>query len=52
MTKKRILLWLIPTILLLLLIPFIVPSALTYAGAEELDLPEYNPVELYAYSRF
>ena len=46
MTKKRALLWLIPTILLLLLIPFIVPSALTYAGAEALDLPEYNPVEL------
>ena len=46
MTKKRALLWLIPTILLLLMIPFIVPSALTYAGAEELDLPEYNPVEL------
>ena len=32
MTKKRALLWLIPTLILLLLIPFIVPSAIPYAG--------------------
>ncbi len=43
--KKRSLVWLIALIVLLLLIPFIVPSALPYAGAEE-DLPEYVPVEL------
>ena len=46
MTKKRTLLWLIPTILLLLLIPFIVPSAIPNAGAEGVDLPAYAPVEL------
>ena len=33
MTKKRILLWLIPTLILLMLVPFIVPSAIPYAGA-------------------
>ena len=46
--KKKLLVWLIPLILLLVLIPFIVPSALPDAGAEEaaLDLPEYEPVEL------
>ena len=33
--KKRLSpLWLVPLILLLLLIPFVVPSALPYAGAE------------------
>ena len=46
MTKKRILLWLIPTLILLLLVPFIVPSAIPYAGAEGADLPAYTPVEL------
>ena len=46
MTKKRILLWLIPTLILLLLVPFIVPSAIPYAGAEGADLPAYMPVEL------
>jgi len=45
MKKKPTLIWLIPLILLLLLIPFIVPSALPYACAEE-ALPEYDPVEL------
>ena len=35
MKKRHPLLWLIPLILLLLLIPFMVPSALPYAGAEE-----------------
>ena len=39
MKNKSPLLWLIPLILLLLLVPFLVPSALTYAGAEEADLP-------------
>ena len=42
--KNRRLLWLIPLILLLLLIPFIVPSSLPAAGAE--SLPEYQPVTL------
>ena len=46
MKKTHPLLWLIPLILLLLAIPFLVPSALTYAGAEEVDLPVYSPVEL------
>ena len=46
MKKKSPLLWLIPLILLLLVIPFIVPSALPVAGAEETDLPVYAPVEL------
>ncbi|MCR5565948.1 MAG: phosphodiester glycosidase family protein [Clostridiales bacterium] len=46
MKSKSPLLWLIPLILLLLLVPFLVPSALTYAGAEEADLPVYSPVEL------
>ncbi|MBR2854769.1 MAG: phosphodiester glycosidase family protein [Clostridia bacterium] len=47
MKKNRPLLWLIPLILLLLLVPFVVPSALPYAGAEESsDLPVYSPVEL------
>ena len=46
MKNKRPLLWLIPLILLLMLVPFLVPSALTYAGAEESDLPVYSPVEL------
>lgn len=44
MMKKVSWKWLIPLIVLLLLIPFIVPSSLPYAGAE--DLPEYAPVEL------
>lgn len=46
MKKKPSLLWLIPLILLLMLIPFMVPSALPYAGAEEADLPAYSPVKL------
>jgi len=47
MKKNTPLLWLIPLIVLLLLIPFVVPSALPYAGAEESsDLPPYEPVEL------
>ena len=47
MKKNRPLLWLIPLILLLLLVPFIVPSALPFAGAEESSgLPVYAPVEL------
>lgn len=45
MKKNRTLLWLIPLILLLLLIPFIVPSSLSVAGAES-DLPVYQPVVL------
>ena len=45
MKEKNPLLWLIPLILLLLLIPFVVPSALTNAGAEDV-LPAYAPVEL------
>ena len=44
MTKKRTLLWLIPLIVLILLIPFLVPSALPYAGAEE--MPVFPSVEL------
>ena len=44
MMKKLSWKWLIPLIILLLLIPFIVPSSLPYAGAE--SLPEYAPVEL------
>ena len=44
--KKNPLTWLVPLILLLLLIPFIVPSALPDAGAEEFDVPDYEPVEL------
>lgn len=46
MEKKRMLCWLVPLVLLLLLIPFVVPSALPAAGAEGLDLPGYAPVEL------
>ena len=49
MKKRHPLAWLIPLIILLLLIPFIVPSALPDAFAAELDLsdlPEYEPVEL------
>ena len=46
MKKNRPLLWLIPLIVLLLLVPFIVPSALPYAGAESDSLPVYTPVEL------
>ena len=46
MKKNRPLLWLVPLIVLLLLVPFIVPSALPYAGAESTDLPVYTPVEL------
>ena len=46
MEKRRTLFWLIPLILLLVLIPFVVPSALPAAGAEGLDLPAYTPVEL------
>ena len=46
MSQKRPLLWLIPLILLLLLVPFLVPSAMPFAGAEETDLPVYSPVEL------
>ena len=38
MKKNRPLLWLVPLIVLLLLVPFIVPSALPYAGAESTDL--------------
>ena len=46
MNKKSPLLWLIPLILLLMLVPFLVPSAITYAGAESSDVPVYSPVEL------
>ena len=46
MKKTHTLLWLIPLILLLMLVPFVVPSALSVAGAEELDLPVYAPVDL------
>ena len=47
MKKRSPFLWLIPLILLLLLIPFVVPSALVYAGAEEaVSLPVFTPVEL------
>ena len=46
MKNRRSLLWLIPLVLLMLLIPLIVPSALPYAGAEETELPVYAPVEL------
>ena len=45
MNKKQTLVWLIPLILLLLLIPFIVPSSISVAGAEA-DLPQYSPVIL------
>ena len=45
MKKKPTLVWLIPLVLLLLLIPFIVPSAVTGAGAEDV-MPPYAPVEL------
>ena len=46
MKNRHSLVWLIPLILLLLLVPFIVPSALPYAGAEGTGLPAYAPVEL------
>ena len=46
MSNRRPLLWLIPLVLLLLLIPFVVPSALPVAGAEESGLPVYSPVQL------
>ena len=46
MKNRHPFLWLIPLIVLLMLIPFIVPSALPYAGAEEADLPVYAPVTL------
>ena len=46
MKNRRVLIWLIPLILLLLLVPFLVPSSLPYAGAEAADLPVYSPVEL------
>ena len=47
MAKKHPLLWLIPLVLLLLLIPFIVPSALPVGEAEgAVDLPVFTPVEL------
>ena len=46
MKKKQTALWLIPLILLLLLIPFIVPSSLSSAGAESVDLPVFEPVVL------
>ena len=46
MMKKHSLLWLIPLILLLMLVPFLVPSALPYAGAEESEIPAYSPVKL------
>ena len=46
MKKTHTLLWLIPLILLLMLVPFVVPSALSVAGAEEVDLPVYDPVDL------
>ena len=46
MKKKQTALWLIPLILLLLLIPFIVPSSLSVAGAESVDLPVFEPVVL------
>ena len=47
MKKNRPLLWLVPLIVLLLLVPFIVPSALPYAGAEDSEtLPVYSPVVL------
>ena len=46
MKKKQTALWLIPLIILLLLIPFIVPSSLSVAGAESVDLPVFEPVVL------
>ena len=46
MKNRCPLLWLIPLILLLMLVPFLVPSALPYAGAEGTELPVYTPVEL------
>lgn len=46
MKNRHPLLWLIPLIILLMLVPFVVPSALPYAGAESADLPVYAPVEL------
>ena len=53
MKKRSPLVWLIPLILLLLIIPFIVPSALpgAYAAGKKIpmvldDLPEYEPVTL------
>ena len=51
MKARHPLTWLIPLIILLLIIPFIVPSALPDASAAELDLsgvdmPVYEPVDL------
>lgn len=52
MNRTRTLIWLIPLILLLLLIPFVVPNAIVDADAEEAgfytleDLPAYEPVTL------
>ncbi len=48
MKTLRKLLWLIPLILLLLILPFIVPSAVMSpdAGAEESGVPVYTPVTL------
>lgn len=46
MKKRHPLLWIVPLILMLLLLPFVVPSALPYAGAESAELPVFTPVEL------
>ncbi len=53
MKRNNTLVWLIPLVILLLLIPFVVPSSLSVAGAEAADrdwdpaeLPVYAPVEL------
>lgn len=47
MKNHSVLLWLIPLILLLVLVPFLVPSALPAAGAEEeSSLPVMEPVVL------
>ena len=46
MKKRHLLLWLIPLIVLLMLVPFVVPSALRVADAESADLPVFTPVEL------
>ena len=42
--KNKVFSWLIPLVLLLLLIPFIIPSSMSYAGAEE--LPVFEKEEL------
>ena len=48
MKKHSPLIWLLPLVLLLTLLPFLVPSSLPIAGAEgeEVTVPAYEPVTL------